>query len=150
SSLPSSARSSDGQLAGSFTAGSTFGASSTRLKTPVSPSFGRHKVGQWVHPSPRISAISVPPLSRLCLENLIALREHRPWLLAARPEMRGRSQPGGVIERARPHPPDRLSRRGSGLRTADNPAAAFRAKPSRDDAAAIGGALDRPRFALYQ
>src|SRR3954469_17962493 len=60
-SLPSSASSSDGQLAGSLRAGSTFGASSTRLNTSVSRSFGRHKVGQWVQPGPRISAISVPP-----------------------------------------------------------------------------------------
>src|SRR5207248_6142516 len=93
SSLPSSANSSDGQLAGSFTAGSTFGASSTRLKTPVSPSFGKHSVGQCVHPSPRISAISVPPLSGLRLEHLIALGEHYPGLFAARPEMRGRLEP---------------------------------------------------------
>src|SRR5260370_32173435 len=58
SSLPSSASSSGGQLAGSLRAGSTLGASSTRLKTSVNRSLGRHKVGQWVHPSPRISAIS--------------------------------------------------------------------------------------------
>src|SRR6202158_1001094 len=57
SSLPSAAMSSAGQLPGSFTVGSTLGAPSTRLNTPVSPSFGRHKVGQWVTPSPRISAI---------------------------------------------------------------------------------------------
>src|SRR5579863_1252925 len=57
SSLPSSARSSFGQLAGSLTCGSTLGASSTRLKTPVKVSFLPHKVGQWVQPSPRISAI---------------------------------------------------------------------------------------------
>src|ERR1700693_1113784 len=63
SSLPSSARSSEGQLAGSFLAGSTLGASSTRLNTSVRRSFGRHKVGQWVQPSPRISAISFLPLS---------------------------------------------------------------------------------------
>src|ERR1051325_61122 len=61
SSLPSSANNSDGQLPGSFTLGSTFGASSTRLNTSISRSFGRHRVGQCVHPSPRISAISVPP-----------------------------------------------------------------------------------------
>src|SRR5207249_7667324 len=65
SSLPSSARSSAGQLAGSLTFGSTLGASSTRLKTPVSVSFLPHKVGQWVQPSPRISAISVPPFEAL-------------------------------------------------------------------------------------
>src|SRR3954469_11681324 len=63
-SLPSSASSSDGQFTGSLRAGSTFGASSTRLKTSVSRSFGRHKVGQWVQPSPRISAISIPPLDQ--------------------------------------------------------------------------------------
>src|ERR1700674_2528267 len=57
SSLPSSAKSSAGQLAGSFTFGSTLGAPSTRWKTPVSVSFLPHKVGQWVTPSPRISAI---------------------------------------------------------------------------------------------
>src|SRR5437660_306764 len=57
SSLPSSARSSAGQLAGSLTFGSTLGASSTRLKTPVKVSFLPHRVGQWVQPSPRISAI---------------------------------------------------------------------------------------------
>src|SRR4029077_88841 len=57
SSLPSSASSSDGQLAGSLTLGSTLGASSTRLKTPVSDSFLPHRVGQGVQPSPRISAI---------------------------------------------------------------------------------------------
>src|ERR1700733_11452487 len=57
SSLPSSASISFGQLAGSLRAGSTLGASSVRLKTPVSPSLGRHKVGQWVTPRPRISAI---------------------------------------------------------------------------------------------
>src|SRR5437764_2542569 len=150
SSLPSSANSSDGQFAGSFTAGSTLGASSTRLKTPVSPSFGRHKVGQWVHPNPRISAISVPPLSGLCLENLVALGEHHPGLLGARPEMRGRPQPRRVVERARPHATDHLSWHRAGLRTADDPAAAFRAQQSRDDAAAIGGTLHRPRLALGQ
>src|SRR5262249_26254348 len=104
SSLPSSASSFEGQLAGSFTAGSTLGASSTRLNTSVSRSFGRHKVGQCVHPKPRISAISVPPLSclvrieepiqiRLGRENLVALRQCHPGLLAARPEMRGRLEP---------------------------------------------------------
>src|SRR3984957_4520596 len=56
-SLPSSASISFGQFAGFLRAASTLGASSVRLKTPVSPSFGKHKVGQWVTPSPRISAI---------------------------------------------------------------------------------------------
>src|SRR6266478_2536758 len=57
SSLPSSAISSAGQLAGSFRAASTLGARKVVLKTPVNPSFGEHKVGQWVTPRPRISAI---------------------------------------------------------------------------------------------
>src|SRR5438105_4783277 len=59
SSLPSSAISSSGQLAGSLYRASTFGAVSVRLNTLVSPSLGRHNVGQWVTPRPSISAISV-------------------------------------------------------------------------------------------
>src|SRR6202012_3344293 len=58
SSLPSSASISFGQFAGSFRAGSTLGASSTRLKTPVSVSLWPHSVGQCVTPNPRISAIA--------------------------------------------------------------------------------------------
>src|SRR5260221_11233071 len=65
SSLPSSANSSAGQLAGSLTLGSTLGASSTRLNTPVKVSFLPQRVGQWGHPSPRISAIFVPPFNVL-------------------------------------------------------------------------------------
>src|SRR6516225_9301330 len=57
SSLPSSAMSSFGQLAGSLRAASTLGARRVVLKTPVSPSFGMHKVGQWVTPRPSISAM---------------------------------------------------------------------------------------------
>src|SRR5437588_1421655 len=150
SSLPSSANSSDGQFAGSFTAGSTFGASSTRLKTPVSPSFGRQSVGQCVHPNPRISAISVPPLSGLRRENLITRGNDHPGLLAARPEMRGRLQPRGVVERAASNPPDHLSRCCTGLRAADDPAAAFRAQPSCDRAAAVRDLLRQPRLTLRQ
>jgi hypothetical protein len=36
---------------------STLGARQVVLKTPVSPSFGKHNVGQWVTPRPSISAI---------------------------------------------------------------------------------------------
>src|SRR6266567_5217830 len=57
SSLPSSAMSSAGQLAGSLYRASTFGAVNVRLNTLVRPSFGKHKVGQWVTPRPRTSAI---------------------------------------------------------------------------------------------
>src|SRR5207244_8571153 len=57
SSLPSSAISSEGQLAGSLRAASTLGARRVVLKTPVNPSFGEHNVGQWVTPRPSISAI---------------------------------------------------------------------------------------------
>src|SRR5882724_2375720 len=57
SSLPSSAISSAGQLAGSLYRTSTLGAVRVRLKTLVSPSFGKHNVGQWVTPRPSISAI---------------------------------------------------------------------------------------------
>src|SRR5215472_7840407 len=57
SSLPSSASNSGGQLAGSLRAASTLGARKVVLKTPVSPSFGMHKVGQCVTPRPSISAI---------------------------------------------------------------------------------------------
>jgi hypothetical protein len=49
--------SSAGQLAGSFRAATTLGARNVVLKTPVKPSFGEHKVGQWVTPRPSISAI---------------------------------------------------------------------------------------------
>src|SRR5271167_1245464 len=63
SSLPSSAISSSGQLAGSLYRASTFGAVRVRLNTLVSPSLGRHNVGQWVTPRPSISAISVLLLS---------------------------------------------------------------------------------------
>src|SRR3954447_311681 len=59
SSLPSSAISSAGQFVGSLRSGLTFGAVRVRLNTLVKPSFGRHKVGQWVTPRPSISAISV-------------------------------------------------------------------------------------------
>src|SRR6516162_10231838 len=68
SSLPSSAISSSGQLAGSLYRTSTFGAVRVRLNTLVSPSLGRHNVGQWVTPRPSISAISVllPVVDRGC------------------------------------------------------------------------------------
>src|SRR5271170_1726252 len=67
SSLPSSANNSFGQLAGSLTLGSTLGAPSTRWKTPVSVSFLPHRVGQWVQPSPRISAMFLFLLSKSSL-----------------------------------------------------------------------------------
>src|SRR5215469_117114 len=57
SSLPSSASSSGGQLAGSLRVASTLGARKVVLNTPVNPSFGMHRVGQWVTPRPSISAI---------------------------------------------------------------------------------------------
>src|SRR6516165_2874203 len=68
SSLPSSAISSSGQFARSLYRASTFGAVSVRLNTLVSPSLGRHNVGQWVTPRPSISAISVllPVVDRGC------------------------------------------------------------------------------------
>src|ERR1700731_1415035 len=71
SSLPSSAISSSGQLAGSLYRASTFGAVRVRLNTLVSPSLGRHSVGQWVTPRPSISAISVllPVLDRGCTQS---------------------------------------------------------------------------------
>src|SRR5205814_8309672 len=59
SSLPSSAINSSGQFARSLYRASTFGAVRVRLNTLVSPSLGRHSVGQWVTPRPSISAISV-------------------------------------------------------------------------------------------
>src|SRR5207248_7003447 len=59
SSLPSSAINSSGQFARSLYRASTFGAVRVRLKTLVSPSLGRHSVGQWVTPRPSISAISM-------------------------------------------------------------------------------------------
>src|SRR5579863_1722487 len=59
SSLPSSASISAGQLAGSLRSGATLGAESVVLNTCSRPSFGRHRVGQCVHPRPNISAISV-------------------------------------------------------------------------------------------
>src|SRR5215472_5335683 len=68
SSLPSSAISSSGQFARFLYRASTFGAVRVRLKTLVSPSLGRHNVGQWVTPRPSISAISVllPVVDRRC------------------------------------------------------------------------------------
>src|SRR5215472_146635 len=81
SSLPSSASNSDGQLAGSLRAASTLGARRVVLKTPVSPSFGMHRVGQWVTPRPSISAIFLfLPLEWFPTEKLI---------LAARLETKG-------------------------------------------------------------
>src|SRR3954469_7063744 len=161
SSLPSSASNSEGQLAGSLTAGLTFGASSTRLNTSVRRSFGRHKVGQWVQPSPRISAIFVPPLScfvriekpiqiGLGHEDLTALGQHHPGLFAARPEMRGRPEPRGFVERAGANPADHLPGRCARLRTAGKPATAFGTNPSCHNMTAICGFLQEPRLSFHQ
>src|ERR1700761_8679366 len=106
SSLPSSASSSFGQFAGSFRAGSTLGASSTRLKTPVSVSLWPHSVGQWVTPSPRISAIA-------CSSVVLQISSARPFGEAGNvavnrdpgksvvaENLARRSHGGGIVERA--------------------------------------------------
>jgi len=72
-------------------------------------------------PSPGESYDCVPALGgRLRLENFIALRERNPGLFAPGPDMPCRSQPGGIVERARTHADHAIPRH------AANPAAALR------------------------
>src|ERR1044071_3428102 len=69
---------------------------------------------------------------RSFLENLITVRKADPWLFAAGPNVARWSQPGRVVERARPEPVQPLPRQPA------NPGTAFRAHQSRSNTTAIG------------
>ena len=59
------------------------------MKTPVKPSFGEHKVGQWVTPRPSISAIFLFLLLR---RSLLASHEDDQIFLDAAEEHMAREQ----------------------------------------------------------
>src|ERR1700746_752142 len=84
----------------------------------------------WNHLSARI----------LHLENLIARRECNPRLFAPGPDMPCRSQPGGIVERARTPAAPAVPR------DAANPGAALRAHQPGVDAPAVRSALERSRL----
>ena len=84
----------------------------------------------WNHLSARI----------LHLENLVARRERNPGLFAAGPDMPCRSQPGGIVERARTHADHAVPRH------AANPGAALPAHQPGVDAPAVCSALEWPRL----
>ena len=72
---------------------------------------------------------------RLRFENLIALGQRDPGLLAPGPEMRCGPQPGGIVQSARTHAAHSIPRH------AANPGATHRANQSGVYAPTIGGAL---------
>src|SRR5215472_16956558 len=83
---------------------------------------------------------------RLRLEVPTTLGYRDPGLPAAGPDVRGRPQPGGVVQGAAPH----VAHRRAGPRCSANPHAALRAHPAGRHAAAAGRTLDSLRFALNQ
>src|SRR5437660_2281248 len=74
------------------------------------------------------------------------LRYREPGLLAAGPDVLGRSQPRGVVQGAASH----VAHRRAGPRRGADPHAALRADPAGRHAATAGRALDTLRFALNQ
>src|SRR5712671_3621633 len=74
------------------------------------------------------------------LEDLIALWDRDPRLLASCPDVPRRPHPGRVVERACPDPDQAIPGR------AGNPRPALRANPPGAGPAAIGEALKRTRF----
>src|SRR5439155_5186523 len=82
-------------------------------------------------------------IRRLRLEGAVAGGQRDPRLLAARPEMRRRPQPRGVVERSGPH---RAHRR-AGPWVAADPRAAVGADPAAAYPPAVGGPRDQPRLA---
>src|SRR5215472_18325579 len=83
---------------------------------------------------------------RLRLEVPTTLGYRDPGLPAAGPDVRGRPQPGGVVQGAAPH----VAHRRAGPRRGADPHAALRAHPARRHSAAAGPTLDSLRFALNQ
>src|SRR6266478_4154715 len=82
----------------------------------------------------------------LGLEAPVTFWQRDPGLLAAGPEVHGRTQPGGVVQGAAAHVADcRPGRR----RSAD-PRATLRADPARGRASTVGSPSDCPRLALDQ
>jgi hypothetical protein len=80
--------------------------------------------------------ISTRPYGRLSLENLIALGQRDPGLLAAGPDVPSRPQPGCIVQSARTHAAHAIR-----PRHAANPAATLRANQSGVYAPTIGGAF---------
>jgi hypothetical protein len=102
-------------------------------------------VGVVDHPSAltrRKRPQSLPSCGRLCLEDLIALGQSDPGLLAAGPEMRCRAQPGRIVQRACSHAPQAVIR----TRCTANPRATFRANPTGHHASAISSPLHCSRL----
>src|SRR4051794_33370203 len=77
---------------------------------------------------------------RLALEDLVALGDRDPGLLAAGPDMPRRTQPGRVVERAAPQADDAVPRH------AADPGTAFRADQPDIRASAVGHPLQAARF----
>src|SRR5581483_1279388 len=142
SSLPSSASNSFGQLRGSLNLGSTLGASSTRLNTPVRVSLCPHRVGQWVQPRPSISAILPLPM-RVLVGSCRPLREARHVAVDFDPrkgivaeDLPRRGDEARVVERAGAE--DREAR--ARPRLLEQRRAAFAAERPADRLAAAAGA----------
>ena len=76
----------------------------------------------------------------MLFEDLIAIGERDPGLLAAGPGVPRRAQPGRIVERASPDPMDSIPRH------ATNPGATLWANQSDVDTPAVGGALERSRL----
>src|SRR4051795_11660335 len=83
----------------------------------------------------------------LRLEAHVTLGQCDPGLRAAGPEVRGRPQPGGIVQRARPQRDETARWRRARLRAVANPSTAFRADPSGYRAPAVGGTPEGPRLA---
>jgi hypothetical protein len=82
---------------------------------------------------------------RLRLEPLILFGQDDPGLRAAGPEMRSRTQPRSVVQRAGADA-KRVSRSRLGLRATPDPCGAIRADPPSDRAPAVCFALERARL----
>src|SRR5215218_4751418 len=83
----------------------------------------------------------------LRLEARVALGQRDPGLRAAGPEVRGRPQPGGIVQRARPQRDETARWRRARLRAIADPSTAFRADPAGYRAPAVGGAPEGPWLA---
>ena len=83
----------------------------------------------------------------LRLEAGVALRQPDPGLRAADPKVRSRAQPGGVVQRARPHPDEGARRRRARLSAVTDPSPALWADPPRHRASTVGRTLEWPYLA---